>query len=190
MNCTLSNVIAFSVGAAIGAIVATKLLKDKYERIAKEEIDAVREVYFKDLEEKKSEEPQTEEPKESLEELKEDLKIQYSSMIKELEYDGEKEEMSMIKPYVIPPEDFAELHGYDTITLTYYADGVLTDEMDEPIEDVDTTVGKDSLNHFGEYEEDSVFVRNEAQQTDYEILYDSRNYNDVINDRSPYHRED
>ena len=33
---------------------------------------------------------------------------------------------------------------------------------------------------FGEYEDDAVFVRNDAHKTDYEILYDPRNYSDVM----------
>ena len=35
---------------------------------------------------------------------------------------------------------------------------------------VDAVVGEDSLNHFGEFEEDSVYVRNENIECDYEIL--------------------
>ena len=60
------------------------------------------------------------------------------------------------------------------------ADGVLADDMDEIIEDVDEVVGEDSLNHFGEFEEDSVYVRNDERKCDYEILRDNRNYADVV----------
>lgn len=189
MNCTLSSIIAFSVGAAVGAVVATKLLKSKYEKIAQEEIEAVREVYFKDYEEKCEQKSVEDNSKENSNDLREEMLRNCEAIIESQGYAGEKEEMSMIKPYVIEPVEFGELHGYDTVTLTYYADGVLTDDMDEPIEDVDGMVGKDSLNHFGEYEDDSVYVRNEKDQTDYEILYDSRNYDDVINERNPYDPE-
>jgi hypothetical protein len=67
--------------------------------------------------------------------------------------------------------------------LTYYSDGVLTDENDEVLEDVEDIIGIDSLNHFGEYEEDSVYVRNDEKLCDYEILLDNRNYSDVYNER-------
>ena len=43
----------------------------------------------------------------------------------------------------------------------------------------DEIVGLDSLTHFGEYEDDSVFVRNDVMKCDYEILLDHRNYKDV-----------
>lgn len=45
-----------------------------------------------------------------------------------------------------------------------------------------TDIGDDALGHFGEYEDDSVFVRNDEEQTDYEILLDGRNYHDVYGD--------
>ena len=82
-------------------------------------------------------------------------------------------------PYVISPDEFGNEFDYEEVSLTYYADGVLTDDQDNIIEDVEGLVGLDSLNHFGEYEDDSVFVRNDALQTDYEILADLRNYSDV-----------
>ena len=85
----------------------------------------------------------------------------------------------MDRPYVISPEEFGE-GDYETISLTFYADKVLTDETGDIVEDVDNLVGLDSLTHFGEYEDDSVFVRNDATNTDYEILLDTRNYMDVF----------
>ena len=85
----------------------------------------------------------------------------------------------MEKPYVISPEEFGEFEEYEKISLTYYADKVLADENDEEVDDVDEIVGEESLNHFGEYEDDSVFVRNDRLKCDYEILLDQRNYSDV-----------
>ena len=66
------------------------------------------------------------------------------------------------------------------MSLTYFADKVLTDETDEPIENEEELIGKGSLNHFGEYEDDSVFVRNDREKIDFEILLDTRNYSDFI----------
>lgn len=94
----------------------------------------------------------------------------------------EEEPVSEAGPYVIPPEQFGDDEEYEQISLTYYADGVLADENDEVIEDVEDAVGIDSLNHFGEYEDDSVFVRNDARKCDYEILLDQRTYSEVVED--------
>ena len=55
--------------------------------------------------------------------------------------------------------------------------------MDE--DEIEETIGKDSLTHFGEYEDDSVFVRNDRLKVDYEILMDQRGYADVLREK-PY----
>jgi hypothetical protein len=101
----------------------------------------------------------------------------------------EREVDDVIKPYVISPDEFGEIDGYAEITLTYYADGYLTDDQDELVEDVDGTVGYKSLEHFGDYEDDAVHVRNDNLKADYEILLDVRDYADIRNSR-PYPTED
>ena len=47
------------------------------------------------------------------------------------------------------------------------------------------SVGKESLTHFGEYEDDSVFVRNDNLKADYEILADKRTYAELLKEK-PY----
>lgn len=179
-----SNVVVFVVGAAVGSAVTWKLLKTKYEQIAQEEIDSVKEAFSKRFTPEDSNGPQ--ESGESQMTLNE-----YSEKLKEMKYANdlamaEKEkkgvtdaDMNKNEPYVISPEEFGELDGYDAVSLNYFADGVLTDDWDNEIEDVDDMVGLDSLNHFGEYEDDSVFVRNDRDKVDYEILLDSRNFSDL-----------
>lgn len=88
-----------------------------------------------------------------------------------------------MKPYVISPDEFGEFEDYERISLSYYADQILADEDDEKVEDVDNVVGLESLTHFGEFEDDSVFVRNDRLKCDYEILLDQRTYSDVIKQR-------
>lgn len=205
MNCTLSKIAIFATGAAIGSVVTWRVLKTKYEQIAKEEIASVKEVFAnrcdfctkkvepeaEDTEEvTRVEEEKTERVFSSLSEKPSIM--DYAKMVHKQGYDdGSKKEVDkkVDRPYVISPDDFGDIYDYDIITLTYYDDGVLTDDMDEVIEDVDDIVGVDSLNHFGEYEDDCVFVRNDRLKADYEILYDVRNYADVIKD-SPHRAED
>ncbi|HZK46450.1 MAG TPA: hypothetical protein VFC64_00760, partial [Atopostipes sp.] len=113
--------------------------------------------------------------------LREQGYINYSDVEPETNKEEVNEEsMDIDIPYVIPPEEFGEFDNYEKIGLTYYADQVLTDDDDKSVEDIEDTVGFDSLNHFGEYEDDSVFVRNDRLKCDYEILLDQRNYSDVI----------
>lgn len=168
-----SIIFAFSLGAAAGAAVTWKVLTTKYDRLIQEEIDSVKAAYARRA--PKAESSETEESDEEPAPGK--LLTEYKEVAKR--YDNpsdDKEDDVMYKPFVIPPEEFATLDDYETVSLTYYSDGVLTDDRDIPIEDVEGLVGEESLHHFGEYEDDSVFVRNNELKTDYEILFDARKY--------------
>lgn len=190
-NGSASNIFAFSLGVAAGSFIAWRLLKEKYERIAKEEIDSVKEVFSRRV-------STTDDDVEVQDIVADDIseEDEYQTRLDELEYcerpgnviNTKEERVVDGKPYVISPEEFGE-KDYECVSLTYYADGTLTDSSDEPIEDVDDVIGSESLSHFGEYEDDSVFVRNDEMEKDFEILYDSRRYSDVIR-RGPYQSED
>ena len=91
---------------------------------------------------------------------------------------------SIEAPYVIEPDEFGELEGYEQVSLTYYADGILADEHGVIIDDVEGIVG-DALDHFGEYEDDSVFCRSDPKRCDYEILKDLRRFADVAKTLPP-----
>ena len=195
MNNKAITLVSFIIGAAIGSIVTWQYVKKKYEQLAQEEINSVKEVFSKketpidngdniriNTAYKVNEKPDISAYAARLYNLG---YTNYSDSekvkAKEIpEIDSEEEEASS-SPYVISPENFGEFEDYETISLTYYADQVLTDEVDEVIDDADNTVGLDSLSHFGEYEDDSVFVRNDNLKCDYEILLDRRKYSDVIN---------
>ena len=201
MNTRLSNTLAFTVGVAAGASVTYILIKKYFKKIADDEIDTMRE-YFQNKRSEGTdaleEEPDEAEVKEARDEHQEDKPNirEYASLIKKENYtsysdttaDKRKEVDDVEKPYVITPEEFGEL-DYSTISLTYYSDDVLTYESDELVEDVDDIVGADFAEHFGEYEDDSVFIRNDRMKTDFEILADKRNYSDVV-ETNPHSAED
>lgn len=92
---------------------------------------------------------------------------------------GGVEDMMFKPPYVISPYDFGELDDYNQVELTYYLDGILEDEDYHIVTDADELIGPDALNTFGEYEDDSVFVRNERLCTDFQILKDYRTYDEA-----------
>ena len=176
----------FAAGAAVGSYVTWKLLKDKYERIAQDEIDSVKEVFAKKENSDDSEPTLAEESEHS----DKPSIIEYAAKLQENGYtnysDSENKETAhkednetVQEPYVISPDEFGEVEEYETISLTYYADQVLTDDNDDVVEDVNNVVGTESLTHFGEYEDDSVFVRNDGLRCDYEILLDQRKFSDV-----------
>lgn len=118
----------------------------------------------------------------------------YSNIIKESGYvrygkssnqsDSEEAEGNDVddEPYVIRPDLFDTLDDYESMTLTYYADGVLADMFDVPVDDPDSLVGTDFAECFNaeEVNGDVVYVRNERKKTDFEIIEDLRNYSDVM----------
>lgn len=200
MNKNTVAILAFISGAAVGVAASWKFFKTKYEQIAQEEIDSVKEVFSERVEEMKeaslnSDNEDAEDEEEDDSEISKPLNskpdlFEYASKIEEEGYANynrikrEKGAKKMKKPYVISPDEFDEKPDYDVVSLTYYADGVLADDEDHIIEDVEGTVGVESLSHFGEYEDDSVFVRNEAEKIDYEILRDMRKYFEIVRDKN------
>ena len=197
MNKTI-NFMTFVLGVAVGSVVTWRYVEKKYEQIAQDEIDSVKEVFSKrETEFTEDTEVQIKadnaKKKPSVIEYAAWLRkrgyTNYSDMVDEKPEEVKEEPMSVDKPYVIAPEEFGELDGYETISLIYYADQILADDNDVIVDDIEDVVGFDSLNSFGEYEDDSVFVRNDRLKCDYEILLDQRKYSDVIK-RRPHEVED
>ena len=205
MNSTLKGVLIFVLGAAAGSLATWKLIEKKYKDIAQEEIDSVKDTFSKmkkneypdkiedypDFEEFDDSDDVEEEPKpeQKIDRNNKPDIVEYAKILSETGYTNyaerqDKKEKKGVepvedeRPYVISPDEFGEKDGYENVTLTYYADGVLTDYFDNVISNVDEVVGFDSLDHFGEYEDDVVFVRNEKMETDYEILRDLRDFNE------------
>lgn len=184
--------VMFVVGAAAGSAATWLYAKKYYERIAQEEIDSVKAVFSErkpDTVVKNNNVQEENQHKADIAKLKPDL-VNYAAKLQEEGYTNytkhsektieEKDVPMPNKPYIISPEEFGESGNYTQISLTYYSDGVLADDEDEIIEDIDDTVGKDFADHFGDYEDDSVFVRNDRLRCDYEILKDNRSYHDVV----------
>lgn len=195
MNKMSTNMFIFAAGAAIGSAVAWLYAKKYYERIANEEIESMKEWVNRRISEHEETTSDMNIPDEKpIPSMKPDL-MEYAKKVKDLGYidyshtnsepEEAKEEVEEDVDdyiYVIKPEEFGEC-DYNEVSLTYYADGILTDEQDEPIEDLAGTVGEDYMTHFGEFEYDSVFIRNERLQVDFEILADQRNYSDLAKNK-------
>ena len=192
----MKNLLYFVAGAAIGSVVTWKLIEKKYKDLADEEIESVIET-FKNRKPRitKDEVKETVEkvinkwkdPKETVEDI---VTTERYSIENEEEIDEDDEsnytvnvdnDDEVITPYVITPEEFGEYNEYGTKTLTYYADNVLTDEIDNPItsDEMITMIGPDALDHFREYEDDSVYVRDEMNEMDYEILKSEKKFSEI-----------
>ena len=181
MNNGIKFIFTFSLGAAIGSVITWKLIKTKYEQISKEEIESVKEVFSKRKPEEATESNRFDDIEEYVKTIRDVKYARYLDIDLEKEEKGGSESMetNIYDLCIIPPEEFGEDGDYETYTLIYYEDDVVTDDMGEVIEDVEDLVGRDFSTHFGEYEDDSVFVRNDSLQCCYEILRDYGNYSDL-----------
>lgn len=188
----MKGFLLFAAGAAVGTVTGAVLVRKKAMADAQQEIEEVREYYRnKKQENKKVEEPKEEkmieEPKE---EEEEEEKGEYEEITRRyVNYNKpEKEEVPQQylqaedEPYIIDPEEYGSLEaeGWDVTTLTYFADKVLIDDVDDVIEDVDTIVGIDNLKLFDENPDImSMYIRNETWRTDFEILRDDWKWSDL-----------
>lgn len=186
----ISAVLGISGGFAGGWFLAKK----KYEGIADKEVESVKKSLIDFYEPKKD----TTKPmktsgvidgKVKIDKIKEpgqtktvenytDYGKQYRSKddkrVIDVKNDGQRE-YGRSDPYVISPHDF-ETSSNKTVTLWYSDDNVLYDDNGNEIRQYTDMIGNDALTHFGEYEEDSVYVRNDVQCIDYEILLDHKIY--------------
>ena len=197
MSNTVRGALFFIIGAASASFITYKVVEKKFKDIADEEIESVKAMYERKLAKLELDKPVKELKRVTItddgvyEENNEPPMASavinpYSSLVNDLGYsDDKKEEKESVaintNIEIVPPEDFGE-YGYKCESLTYYQDNVLTLDDDTKITDIEKYVGCDALNTFGEYEDDSVFVRNHGMKTDFEILKDSRTYSDVVGD--------
>ena len=184
----MKGLLIFAAGLAVGAVAGAVIVKNKVLADAKAEIDEVREYYresrgVKEVEEK--EEVKEVEKKEY--ELK-DIQVKdepktgltnYNQIAKMYMTKETPKQSLYDDPFVIDPSEFGENPEYDTETLTYFADGVLVDDVDDVIEEPDIVVGLENLKVFEEFGATTVYVRNDIYKTDYEIIRDDWNYSDL-----------
>lgn len=178
----MKGLFIFAAGLAVGAIAGACLVRNKALEDAKQEVEEVREYYREKLNEVKEGEPQVEiEVPQDVDVVKEIVKENgYTNYNKPQTVNIPKYKVyANDDPYVIDPSEFGEEPGYDTITLTYFADGVLVDDVDDVIEEADVVVGLENLKVFEEFGATAVYVRNDIYRTDYEILRDDWNYSDL-----------
>lgn len=200
MNRNAYTVLAFLIGAGAGGFIVWKCTKTKYETILKNEANELRESFAQRRKELElAYEELTKEKKQIAEAARNKPAIPIAS------YNGYMEDSNRYinntcpddfvdhnkpmcdkepvdyhypvdKPHVISPEEYGEYDDYNRFSLYYYADGYLADDNDDLVDDVEEAIGWESLNHFGDFEYDSVKVRNDARKCDYEILMSMKNY--------------
>lgn len=201
----MKGLLLFTAGLAVGAVAGALVVKNKVMADAKAEVEEVREYYRSKQGEVKAEEEQeiveepqaekevVEEVKEVVQEIKNDSEKKVYTNYNKLasKYTPKEESKRFDDPFVIDPSEFGEDPEYDTMTLTYFADGVLVDDVDEVIEEPDIVVGLENLKIFEEFGASSIYVRNDIYKTDYEVIRDDWNYSDmnvtpIVSEKKPH----
>ena len=185
----MKGLLIFAAGLAVGAVAGAVIVKNKVLADAKAEIEEVREYYreSRGVVEEVEEKEEVKEVEKKEYELK-DIQVKdepktgltnYSQITKMYMSKDEFQTPMYDDPFVIDPSEFGENPEYDTETLTYFADGVLVDDVDDVIEEPDIVVGLENLKVFEEFGATTVYVRNDIYKTDYEIIRDDWNYSDL-----------
>lgn len=199
----------FAAGALAGAAVAARAVRDKYQQEAEEEIAEMRD-YYRELRKnaKTPDEDKMVVEENTKEEKEENAKNEYDEIVKgytnytqylskaaakyfdtetKENKKEEKEERTNYEPFIIDAEEFGEDPSYDTTTLTYYKDKVLTNDLDDVIDY--SVAGEENLKIFDEYPDcKAIYVRDDIYMVDYEIIRDPYQYDeyDDFPDKKPH----
>lgn len=166
----LKKVLLFLAGVGIGSGVTFLIMKDKNERALQQErqnmLDEIEEFKREELKESTDElvsEEEAKDAKEKLSNLVEDIK-ESKETVDELINKYETTE----GPYIISSDEF-DNKGYDLRYWYLYNDGVVVDENNDEVttDEISYSIG-DCLNGYINGE-DVVYVRNDFDETDYEI---------------------
>lgn len=203
------NALYFAAGAIAGALGAWYFAKNKYEKIAREEIQCVTDAFSERLEKlarNSMNDPNVRPTPEELE--KEATKpgdrniIDYASVLakqgytdytkfsKDEEEQTEDSDATDISndtaegPVIICPDDYGEIAHYERLSWIYFADRVLTDDDYSLITNYEKWIGAGALEHFGDYEDDAIHVRNDKLKCYIEVVFDSRLYACVVAEKN------
>lgn len=196
----LSHVIAFIAGAAVGYFAADYLLKDKYEKRFQQEVSSTIKAFKTNKNEGYKKDDEVTLNGEKLKAVSDEVVVadikEYAKNIGKHDYsevnndDKPSEEskddgIDHTKPYVITEEEVDAYMNYSITQWNYYADGVLTDENNEVVEDVSTTIGKEAFEYLKKTSESAIYVRNDLLELDYEILKNEMTYAELLEEK-PY----
>lgn len=203
------NAVYFVAGTTVGALAAWFVAKKKYEKIAQEEIQSVTDAFSERLDKFARNSMQDPNVRPTPEELEKEATkpgdrnvIDYASMLAKQGYtdytkfsreeepaeinDPEVSDDTADGPVIICPDDYGEIPNYEQLSWIYFADHILTDDDYSIITNYEKWIGAGALQHFGEYEDDAIHVRNDKLKCYIEVVIDSRLYASVVAEKNSY----
>jgi hypothetical protein len=181
----MKQILVFIAGLSLGAGVSWVYHKNKYEEMVQEEVESLREHRKSKLADKDMENVE-ETQMEPIEEEEEDNSDEYIEKVEKIinyqKYstpNTDEHESKYKKPYIVTPDDFASVPGFDTDTFYYHHDDIISNDRNEMVDDVETILGlsvEEIRDQFGVYEDDAVYIRNMRLKCDYEVLREESNF--------------
>lgn len=196
-------VLSLAAGAVSGYFFAKHQLQAKFDEQLKEEIEFTKKFYAKLHKTDEFETPEKAAaaliPQEAVDAL---IQYQGKTNYHNIGKDGEEVVRNIFSetssteiereianrteeaPYIISVKEYSENElGHEQSTLTYYeGDGVLADEKDEHIPNIDEAVGDNNIPRFGHRSDDpnTLFVRNCSLEMDFEIIRNQGKYKELV----------
>ena len=195
MNKTIMALFSLGVGFGGGFFTAYVLLNKKYMQRTEEAVASVKARY----EEKKEQKNETVEAFQNVATSAETSKKALKDLANSLKYtpDASVEPSEFRNPYlkrrdgtpetgdgfisIIPEEEYGLDLDYDQISMHYYTDNVLADDMDNDEVNVEDTVGRYALDHIDDPEYDGIiYVKNDYRKAYYEVERTQTSYAEVM----------
>lgn len=208
MNRSVSMLLTFVAGVGLGVVATYRIAEQKYRNIADEEIESVLERFSNRQPTNLNEDVASFHPDVKAADVrtvpqKTDI-MDYRRTVKRINYDTisevssrpnnvtkeevvadiKTEKVDDVSIYVITPDEFDTLDDFTSETLYYSSDNYVIDSDYQVMSDHDIArmIGHDPYGHFGEYDDDTVYVRNERLKCDYEILLSMKTCNEIRED--------
>lgn len=207
MSKNIGTVLAFIVGAGVGAGGAYIYTKKKYESLIESEVNSARETYqrlAKELADKNEEEKKrlfteyTEKVENYISDIvseENDLPIinkpveeyvneEENIVVKEVKPDDISMRSTHVDsnaPYEIDASEYGSNEDYDLKTLTYYNNDIFTNDEEEVVDDVSVAIGQKLIDKLYTYEMNGIYTayaRNDTRRCDYEIILAGYDYNE------------
>lgn len=206
-----AGIIGFVLGAVVGAAATYFYMEQKYQNFYEKEIAPVKEKLTDMIEKMQKDKDGGEASKQ--EEAKPPVKKSHPDDLvtyvkKASDYKNysspavmvEDDETTQIpppkeyfgdpdaEPVIISPDEFGDDDEYEKVSLFYYTDGVICDDGDNPLDDIEIngSIGPNAKNHFGEYEDDCVYIRNDRLKTYYELLLSLKSFSEDVLPNKPF----
>lgn len=165
----LTGFLIFATGFLGGSVSAYFALKKRFDILMDEEIQSVKEAYEKF---NKTENEDSGDESKNLRQVHEEENQKYEQNL--------PKEQKFEEPYLIPPNEFNEIYGYETASLTLYSDGTIATDDLEVVDDPDELLGEENLQQLRDGEADCIYIRNDSKYCDYEVLRDLSTFEDVV----------